>query len=553
MVVNSGCIINRDFNMLFNKLWRILLLIFLAIIVAGCTGSDDPSTQQDSPTFRIFPNVYPNEDQTEVPTATAVTAFIGMSVSGTTPDLDESTLEAAFSLLGPAPVSGSYTFEPNDRFFRFVPDAPLQPYTKYMGTFTTDLANSEGVHPDESFSWSFTTGRSIVSVSISSEEVFGNYGSSYPDISDDGKIVSFFSQSDNLVPGDTNLHDDIFVRNIETGETTRVSFNPGGGQRGFDSRKSVISGDGRYVAFLSNNFFVHDTNLGITSQIDVTDPLATGKTVYSIIEDFPAISFDGKYVAFQSARGNLTPEDTTGSRDIFLRDTVLNTTSLISVSSDEVQANHHSYEPSISSDGRYVAFSSYATNLVSGDSNGVGDIFVRDVLNGTTSRASVAAGGAIEANGHSYSPIVSSNGQYVVFDSEANNLVPNDFNGVKDVFLHDFNTGITRRVSVDTSGVEGDRMSSLSDMSTDGRYILFASQAMNWPDSNKISFIDYNLYLHDTVTGETKRVFRCCPGASAISADGKYIAVTAADSELDASDNNYTYDVYRARLYPEVP
>ena len=281
--------------MFFSNLRVCLLLVSAATFVASCTGSDAPTNQiNNAPSLRISPSVYPSEDATDVSTATAITAYINPNSFQTSAVLDESTLDTGFVLVGPSSVSGSYTYDPEDRQIIFVPDQPLQPYTQYMGTFTTDIANTEGIHPEQGFSWSFTTGRSIIAVSVNSDGVFGNAGSASPDISDDGNIVAFYSQANNLVPDDGNQYDDVFVRNIDTGQTTRVSINPDGSERPYDSQMPAISGDGRFVAFQSYGFYFHDIQAGVTSRIDVADPSATGVTTYSAIENYHAINYDGR-------------------------------------------------------------------------------------------------------------------------------------------------------------------------------------------------------------------------------------------------------------------
>jgi Tol biopolymer transport system component len=198
------------------------------------------------------------------------------------------------------------------------------------------------------------------------------------------------------VPGDTNAAADVFVRDRQTGTTTRVSKNTTGGQAANPSYSPSISSDGRYVAFDSST--------------------------------------------------DLVPGDTNGMRDIFVRDRTAGVISRISKSSAGEQGDYPSYSQSISSDGRYVAFYSYATNLVAGDTNGNGDIFVRDRQNNTTRLVSKSTAG-VQGDGESSSPVVSANGRYVAFVSEAANLVTGDTNGNEDIFIRDRQTGTTTLVS----------------------------------------------------------------------------------------------------------
>ena len=150
----------------------------------------------------------------------------------------------------------------------------------------------------------------------------------------------------------------------------------------------------------------------------------------------PSVSADGRYVAFESAASNLVAGDTNGYIDVFVRDRKLHRTYLVSVSSAGVQGNDASFDPSISADGRYVAFESDASNLVAGDTNGYPDVFVRDRKLHRTYLVSVDSAG-VQGNNDSYDPVISADGRYVAFTSAASNLVTGDSNGFEDVFVRD--------------------------------------------------------------------------------------------------------------------
>ena len=168
---------------------------------------------------------------------------------------------------------------------------------------------------------------------------------------------------------------------------------------------------------------------------------------------YPSISSDGRYVAFESGASNLVAGDTNGDSDIFVHDRTTGNTTRVSVDSAGAEADSESYSPSISGDGRYVAFYSYASNLVAGDTNGQVDIFVHDRTTNTTTRVSVDSIGA-EGDSESVFPSISSDGGYVAFYSRASNLVAGDTNGDSDIFVHERTTNTTTRVSVDSSGAE---------------------------------------------------------------------------------------------------
>jgi Tol biopolymer transport system component len=257
-----------------------------------------------------------------------------------------------------------------------------------------------------------------------------------PAISADGRYVAYDSYATNLVPGDTNGWPDVFVHDTVSGTTTRVSVSSAGEQGNRDSYLGAISADGRYVAFesWSSNLVPGDTN-GVEDRF-VRDTVTNTTTRVVVGGGSVALSADGRYVAFDSEEHDLVPGDTNGVRDVFVLDTVAKTTARASVSSTGVQGIWESYDPAISADGRYVAFTSGAYNLVADDTNTRGDVFVRDTVAKTTTRVSLGAAGQ-QGNGNSSQPSISADGRYVAFTADASNLVPGDTNGVEDVFVRD--------------------------------------------------------------------------------------------------------------------
>jgi len=194
------------------------------------------------------------------------------------------------------------------------------------------------------------------------------------------------------------------------------------------------------------------------TQITSRASVGTGGVEGNSRSILPSISGDGRYVAFLSVATNLVPGDTNACEDIFVRDFSSGTTERVSVDSNGVQGDAASVGPTISGDGRYVVFESLASNLVAGDTNGFRDIFVRDRLSGTTERVNVDSGGA-QANGVSSGASISPDARYVTFMSEGSNLVPGDTNATGDVFVHDRSTGTTQRVSVSNGGAQGNHFS----------------------------------------------------------------------------------------------
>jgi archaellum component FlaF (FlaF/FlaG flagellin family) len=298
--------------------------------------------------------------------------------------------------------------------------------------------------------------------------------------------VAFSSDASDLVPNDTNSATDVFVRDRQAGATERASVDSAGVAGTGTSYAPAISADGRYVVFSSStsNLVPGDAN-GVTDTF-VRD-LQTGSTTLASVDSAgiqandasyePAVSGDGRFVAFRSAASNLVPGDTNGVADIFIRDAQAGTTERASLDSAGNAANASSYAPSTSDDGRYVAFSSTATNLVPADTNGRSDIFVRDRQAGTTTRVSLSSSGS-QVNGHSYDAAVSGDGSFVAFRSLASNLVSGDTNVAADVFLRGRGTGTVVRVSVDGVGGQANGASDFPSVSAAG-ITAFDSAAAN--------------------------------------------------------------------------
>ncbi len=325
-------------------------------------------------------------------------------------------------------------------------------------------------------------------VSVSSAGVQGNdncFGG--VSISADGRYVAFASYASNLVSGDTNDCSDIFVRDMVEGTTQRVSTTWVSNQADGYSTKPRISANGRFVSFVSEatNLVPNDTNAVIdafvrdrasetTERVSISTARAQGDDGTASA----AMSADGRFIAFESWATNLVPGDTNGNEDVFVRDRFTGVTERVSISSTEQQGNDFSGNPSISSDGRFVAFAAWSSNLVPGDANETYDVFVRDRLTGTTECVSVSTA-EVMGNEASNDPVISANGRYVAFHSDSSNLVSGDINAVADVFVRDRKTGTTDRVSVDSSGVQGNGASENPSLSPDGRFLAFTSEASN--------------------------------------------------------------------------
>jgi len=368
---------------------------------------------------------------------------------------------------------------------------------------------------------------------------------SAPAISADGRYVAFVSGSPNLVNGDTNLVDDVYVHDLKTGSTVRASVDSNGKQADRQSSWPSISADGRYVAFQSDasnlvagdtdnatDVFVHDLRTGSTTRVSVDSKGnqesgdATSGGAASVI---PEISVSGRYVVFLSFATNLVASDTNAHDDVFIHDMQTRVTQLVSVTSDGAQTNGNSGgRLGVSADGRYVSFVSLASNVVPNDTNSNDDIFVRDRTRARTVRVSVMSNGE-EASGPvnpaiplltegkpAYDSSISSSGRFVEFWG-----VGTDFGATgkpvsaaaNDMFVYDTVTGAVTMVSVNsagqpatdngpctTTGQPACAYSGTGILSPDGRYVAFASSATNIDPRHKSSSAtpDPNrIYLRD--------------------------------------------------------
>jgi Tol biopolymer transport system component len=393
-------------------------------------------------------------------------------------------------------------------------------------------------------------------VSISSGEVQGDESSTLqPAISADGRYVAFVSDATNLVPGDTNRRQDIFVRDRLAGTTERVSVSTSGTQvNGYNTGYPAISGNGRFVAFSSDattlvsndsngytDVFVHDRITGITERVSVDSIERQGSN--SSIK--PKISYDGRFVAFDSLANLGSDYDFIEQNDVYLRDRQAGTTITVAA----VQTGHV-YVGSISSDANAVSFCT-GEKYGAGDNNGVGDTYVRDFNTGTVQRVSLSSSGA-EGNGGSGCGVLSADGRFVAFVSEADNLVPGDNNGLFDVLVRDRLAGTTERVTVDSAVPTGSPSYfwGLS-ISADGYIVGFEAEASNLVPGDTNDYMD--AIVHNRLTGITERVSVDGAGrqgnygsywGTALSDDGRFVAFDSYSTNLVPGDTNGTDDIF---------
>lgn len=414
-----------------------------------------------------------------------------------------------------------------------------------------------------------------VSAATRVDAVASNGPSSHPVVNATGQFVVFESAASNLVPDDTNGAVDVFIYDRVSGDTERVSVNSSGDQANGPSSKPAVSADGEIVVFESvasnlvagdtngaSDIFVHNRQTGVTTRVSVASD-GTQPASPSYDSHRPAISADGHFVAFDSSAW-LVPAFT-GMVGVYVHDLELGTTELVSVNNDGDPAFGTSLQPSLSADGRHVAFSSDASTLVSGDTNNATDVFVHDRTLGTTERVSVSVTGAQSTSGYSIvqsraisddgryvtfesdvpdlfipgfidrinvhfrdrtggttvpvsadnlghigndvswgSATISSNGEYVAFQSWATNLVADDTNNEADVFIRNIFVNRTERVTLSNSGAQANGSSGQASLSGDGRYVAFMSLATNLVDGDTNDYAD--VFVRDRQTGETELI-----------------------------------------------
>ncbi len=398
--------------------------------------------------------------------------------------------------------------------------------------------------------------------------------SDYPSISFDGQIVAFQSSATGLVPGDSNGNEDIFVHDLLTGATSRVSVASDGSQADTGSRDPAVSGNGRYVAFATDatnlvpeltggvveegvDVFVHDRNTGTTTRESVS---STGQETDDWCTE-PSLSHDGRYVAFTAWDTGwevlpsypLAGRDENLKTDVYFRDRTAGTTTIVSFGLVPAGsgADGDSDQPRISGNGLYVVFHSTATNLRTIDTNGVGDVYVYSVMASHTTRVPEA----MEPNAESLHPSIDYEGRYIAFASDATNLVPGDTNGKRDIFVYDRHNGNMELVSRNSDGELGNELSDYPSISPDGRYVAFSSYAANLVPDDENNAQD--VFLHDRQTGKTIRVSTDIGGADpdsfsvnpSVSNLGRYVAFRSDASNLVPNDTNQVADVF-VRYFP---
>lgn len=495
----------------------------------------------------------------------AIATQEGVARTGTLPAIDPDGDALTFTIVTP-PSKGTLTItDAATGAFTYTPNAGAIGYDRFLYRAEDATGGSNAVGSVFIVTATPTWPGSTTRASVANDGSQLTTPTSFGAVSNaDGRFIVFTS---GLADETTLTLPGIFVRDRQTGQTTLVS-KATGSDVSIGGLFPAVSADGRLIVFSSLasalpgghpsvhlDLYLHDRMTGQTERVSVSSAgtPANADTV------FASVSADGRYVAFSSAATNLAPGDTDDGNDVYVRDRQLGTTTLVSVNSAGVKGDSGGWLPTLSADGRFVSFNSESTNLVPNDTNGQIDLFVRDLFANQTTRVSVGTGGT-QANSDSNSLLaLSADGRFALFDSAASNLVSGDTNGLKDVFVHDRQTGQTTRVSVSSTGAQANGDSAASTLSADGRYVLFESSATNLVPGDTNGLPD--AFVHDRQTGQTVRVNVASDGTQAnavsvgddddgccafptLSADGRSVMVTTLASNLVPGDTNGLDDVF---------
>ena len=446
------------------------------------------------------------------------------------------------------------------------------------GRFVAYIGNAASPNNTLIYLWdALNPANSIVSVDASNN-VPANVTCLAPSVTPDGRYVTFLCSAPLTTNAPAGLH--AYVRDVLAGTTSLADVTTNGIGAGLGPETvPQLSADGSLVVFESpdtglvpndrnhrSDIFVRSLTAATNEMISVHDPLLPSLSPAGCSTLFSSsLSADGRFAAFASDADDLVANNTNGCRDVFLRDILLGTNMLVSANTNGQVPFGPSSEPAVSGNGRYVAFSSYANDLVPGDINNAQDVFVRDLLLGTTSLVSVNTSGTGSGNGPSYTPLLSADGRYVLFRSKAGNLVSGSLTGGENLFLRDQQAATTRALT--TTG------DSLASMSPEGRFValveggtiyLWDNQAVarvatNSPgstpqalsisaDGNKLAWFagppPISLSVLDRVTGSNWVAATGTPGPRAglrFSLNGRFLTYAAASSS-PSTNQVYLYD-----------
>ncbi len=556
--------------------YLIAILIFPFIVALSACGGGDGETPPPPPppaSPQVI-SVSPSQSSDTALVTTVVTAQFSEKIDSSTIDVNSFTLHDS----GMNQISGRVeykgTYDGHDYVAVFTPADPNdlaitkdlnsgESYTARVTTAVTDIDNNSLAND---YVWSFQIESVLVAVSTDSADAFGNSDSTSSAVDETGEFIVFTSENTLLPDFPTGGTAQVYRKNTISGKVEIVSTTSDN-QTIANGPCSTprISDTGRFVVFASkatnldpsisnpgglSHIYRKDVRDGLINLLDVVhnddNAAANGNSTQ------PDVSAQGNFVAFESAATNLVDNDTNGLTDIFIVNPSGTIERVSVATSGEESKNGNSYNPRISSDGQRLVFQSEASDLVAGDSGGHVDILYRDRNAITTSLISVDSN-EVQANGDSTNADISADGNSAVFQSAATNLVSLDGNSKIDIFLRDLDNTITTRISVDANGADVDGDSTFPSISADGLYVAFESTATKLitPDTNgaladifvrqantQSSIVRVSMDNLDTQGNAASR-------RPAISANGRYVSFTT-PNKFNNDDGNGVEDIYRA-------
>lgn len=538
-------------------------------------------TNDDFPRF-----IHANNTPTSVGTGYTInvnSSIISAAIPVSDPDVgDTHTISlSGFANHGIASISGNLFSYTPDHDFVGTDTIPVQAADEYNAIVNGYITVKVTSH----YPIAVTDGSTSIKIrSTDSSNALSDGASDNSNISEDGRYIAFWTDAKNLGGIQSDTQPDLYLKDLKTGSISLVTEGSDGSSpiNANAAPKSLsatshpsISQNGRYTFFISPA-----TNLDLTVSLPIgnSDPYlydSLTKTITNLMANGECSTDggngatsevnstpDGKYVVISTLASNTTgcggndfsAGDGNGLSDVYLIDIENGADKAISTDSTGTNGNGSSYNPSITDDGKFVAFASTSTNLIAGDKDASADIYLRDVGGGTLTLISTFGGAS--SNADSRYPSISADGKFIAFESDATNLVSGDSNGKTDIFLWNASGPSIKRISVDRNGNQADDSSYHPQISPDGRFVIYYSYATNLAIHDNNGFPD--IFLYDTSTGETKRLSDNINGAQADgynlnpawSKNGQYVAFTSAARNLDTSrtDNNGTDDILVSSL-----
>jgi len=584
--------------------YSVIPLAALLLFLTACGGSDGGGI---TPTLKDIVSVSPGANSNTAAITTTVSIVFGI-------DMDKTSVENEFTLnqTGGAAVAGTVVYDVATKTVVLTPAADLSYSTSYTATLSSNVLAADGSNPlTSNYSWSFSTvGPPVTIVSVSPEDgsdtslatttvsiLFGilmdkasvesasiftvteTAGSAVTGtvLYTPGTNTAVFTPSADLSSGQqytatlsSNVEDasnnmplssDYVWSFTIAPATVLVSTDANGmvGPTGTASSSSDIDSEGRYIVFVSSEqltsvstgtvaqVYRKDTQTGMVRMVSTDD---TDQTAANNACSDPVVNSTGRYVAFTSLATNLSSPASGGIEQIYLKDIQTGDIQMVSRASASEAGNDDSVNAAISENGNLVAFESMATNLDGG--GGFSNIFLFNTNSGIMERITVPAPAATNPNGNSVIPDISDDGRYVVFVSGATNLIPNDTNGVDDIFVRDRTNSTYTRISQDTGGNDANAASSDPAISGDGSTVVFTSTATDLVAINTGGIA--NIFVRDFVAATATELVSVthsggladdASGNPSVSFDGRYVAfVSAATDLISGVDGNSVDDVF---------